>query len=203
MKAKENITPKRKEVQAPAAPQGLTARLVTQTFNRIATEMESLANSTHAKTQRQAAILGLFSTINAAKAALLQLTGAPGIISQSELERVIRARDTWCYNRIHRLPAEFPAAWSPFLDKLSQLVNEGWLTEPGNYQLKKCRDRSTGHDFIAAGSKSEKREITERLKSLAESRRAARIETPSAETVQAWFDLPSEPRQAESSPSES
>ncbi len=33
--------------------------------------------------------------------------------------------------------------------------------------------------------------------------RQADPHTPSAETLQAWFDLPSEPRQAEGSPSES
>ncbi|MGA2982959.1 MAG: hypothetical protein ABSG32_04050 [Terriglobia bacterium] len=140
--------------------------------------------------------------------------GELGVIPRGSEEKNPRANRL---ERLHRLYADrardFGKSWKPPLEKhehreiddaidrhLSAHCRYG--TEPGNYELKKFRDRSSGETFFGAASKSYEREVREHFKSHREARRAARgplagqaskVEAPSAAELEELFNLPSEP----------
>jgi hypothetical protein len=168
--------------------------LLDQTISGLA----ALDPADYSESRRKETARALFDVIAEANKAVLKLTGSPGIITQGELERVMTARDVWCHNRVNGLPAEFPAAWSPFLQRLNQLVNDGWLTEPG--PLSMCGGRVS----LNVGRRKAGASYAPRLEHPdAPAPRQAESETPSVETLQAWFDLPSDRPPAESSPAAS
>lgn len=151
-----------------------------------------LEQVSHTKTGLQEFTSGLFRIIEGAQNRLLKLTGAPGIITQEALRELCVARGGF--------PDIRPgAAFTYWREKCNREFEAGYLVEPGDFYIKRLRDRSSGQSFIAIGSKAHHREIREASKSR---RQAAvsdgvKIDTPTPDQLQAWFDLPSEPPHAE------
>jgi hypothetical protein len=125
------------------------------------------------KTHMKEVTFGLFQIIEEAQNRLMKLTGAPGIILQSELEQCCNERDA--YGNDPRVV--FPAA----LGKLNEKFEAGWLVQPGRFGMK--RDHM---GVVCIGDFSKTR--------APRPRRAPKIDTPTPAQLQAWFDLPSEPR---------
>ena len=154
-------------------------------LNQTISGLAGLDPADYSESRRKETVRALFDVIAEAKKAVLTLTGAAGIITQGELERVTTARDIWVHNRLHGLPAEFPAAWLPAFQKLRQLVNNGWLVEPG--PLFMCSNRVG----LNVGRREAGASHAPRLERPDTSTpRQADPQTPSVETLQAWFDLP-------------
>lgn len=99
------------------------------------------------------------------------------VITQSELEEFCEERDTWSEDRLARRPTAWPAPFCDAADRLRERFEAGAKVESGKFRMR--RDR-TGMVVVY-----------ERAKMPACAPRAARVDTPSAAQLQAWFDLPS------------
>ncbi len=219
MKAKKIVT------QTPAAPQAAidaakskgerlleiaqtlraarpTARIVHQTSNRIASDLDILQNSDASKTQLREATAALLNVIEGAKYALLRLTGAPGIISQSEIAAACAMREDWGKRPFSERMAVRQSPDYCAILKLHEHLNAGWFVQPGPFYFGYDR---TGVIVMGERNPREPRPLRHDPGAaiIRRAPRQADPETPSPETLQAWYDLPGEPRQAEGSPSES
>jgi hypothetical protein len=213
MKAKKIVT------QTPAAPQaGIgpavrptrpTARVVHQTFNRITSDLDILQNTDASQSQTREAIKALFSIIEGAKYSLTRLTGAPGIISQIELEQ-FRAQDAAWNEQSFAVKMSVPRAPScDSHDKLNERFEAGWLVEPGRFLMYRDRmgvivivDSVKEPRAIRAGRRAAR---APHMDSAARPNRTARapgIDAPTSAQLQAWFDLPSDQATAENLPIE-
>jgi hypothetical protein len=127
------------------------------------------------QSQHKELVGGLFCIIEEAERLLLSLTGAPGFITQEELEFFERyagdRREFWWKNLLAR-------------------HESGYQVEPGKFFM--CRDRvglNMGRDRMRGLRQASAAHQDD-------SPRPAQIETPTPAQLQAWFDLPSEPPQA-------
>ncbi len=143
------------------------------------------------KTALQEATSGLFRIIEEAQNRILKLTGAPGIISQAEIAAARAMANEWMNRSFAERMSVYCAPNYFAILKLQERFDAGWLVEPGTAEVKYDR---TG--VFCVGDRSVKSPRARRSEtSQATGSRAARQadpETPSAETLQSWFDLPSD-----------
>jgi len=126
MKAKEKSKLNCVSLQVAPRMARATARTIKELFDAMANDMQKLVGMVDSKSQRQAAILCLFSTISSARSALLAITGATGIISQDELNH---ANLSGCFPNIERRAYEF------FHQEFKKQIDEGSIIEPGPWRL--------------------------------------------------------------------
>jgi hypothetical protein len=200
-KAKKISTPTPQELQVPDEKAGArskrtTTRLIHQTLKQVLEKIEIIGNATASESQIQAATSALFTLIQMAKNALLCVTGAPGIISQIELEEFRTSCNAWCDRVFAEKMAVERAPFRDLGDRLNSRFEVGWIVEPGRFTMK--RDRS---GVIVIFDPSMEREWRRQDEARRVSARTSKIDTPSPEQLQAWFDLHSEPPQAEALPS--
>jgi len=191
--------------KAVARPRRSTTRLIHQTLKQVLEEIEIIGNTTAARSQIQAASSALFTVIEKANNAVLSVTGAPGIITQIELEEFCLCRDNlgrqpgeeWVGKAIKKWQGTTILVLTQLGERLNSRFSVGWTVEPGNFKMERQRD---GVVVISDSAKEQEyREERARKKALKSGDGAgtSRIKPPSAEQLQAWFDLPSEPPQAE------
>lgn len=143
------------------------------------------------KSHLQEATTGLFRIIEEAQNSLLKLTGAPGIISQTELEMFRTECDSWGERPFVERMSVHRAPFRDLGDRLNERFDAGWIIEPGRWGMK------LDHEVYAIGEFGRKAPRAPRAP------RPARTDTPTPEQLQAWFDLPSDRPSAESSPAAS
>lgn len=167
-----------------------------QVFETLAQSVEMLSNSGACRIHIEATTLGLFALIGAAQNAVLRVTGAPGIISQSEVEDLFKDREA-AYDKSASLESHaLWLHWRRRVDRFNSKVEAGWLVEPGKFFLE--RDR-TG--VICLGDSETDRPPSQcRAPRVPRVARSARPDTPTPAQLQALFDLPSERAQADASP---
>jgi len=165
-------------------------------IGEILRHLNSISQITDFKSHYREAVGGLFYVIDEAHHALLRLTGAPGIIGQSELEAAYRDIETWRQGNRSIMPEPV------FFARIRDLVvryRGGWLVEAGNFRL--CP--SQNELICVSKGKSKGQGHGPKPRQVDPVPGAPNIETPSVETLETWFDLPSEPPHAEGSPTES
>lgn len=109
------------------------------------------------------------------------------LITQSELQEFIQVRDAWMEKPFSERMGVWRAPFCDLHDRLNERFEAGATVEPGILRMR--RDR-TGVIVIDEKAERSPRKF-----------RASQIDTPTPAQLQAWFDLPSEPRQIDGSPS--
>ena len=155
--------------------------------------------------RRKETLSALFDVIAEARKAVLRLTGARGIITQEELGRF----DRLCTFRLLMdnpgKEAIIQQIRDTFWKDLRTRFEAGWKVEPG--PLFMCANRvGLNVGYREAGASYAPRieqSDTPASRQADTPTRQADPQTPSVETLQAWFDLPSEPPHAEDTQGES
>jgi hypothetical protein len=198
MKAKKIVTKSSIKPQAEFDPRAKRRTPVYTSFAQARNGVESLSDFIVSKRQNKEAISYLFELIEIAKRKLLTLTGAPGVVFQSEIESLCRERNEWLDAR-QAGKGEFPANWAAASKILEQRFKEGWLAELGEYRAE--FDARSG--TFTFGQRRRRAPRPASAAPVNNSPRPAQPDTPTPAQLQAWFDLPSEPPQAEGLPAES
>ncbi len=194
------------EAKAPtntARPPRPTARVVHQTFNRIAADIDILQNCDASQSQIREATKALLNIIEGARYSLIRLTDAPGIISQAELRAFDEERDRWNQRPLHERLAVQRCPFSETQDALIERVKAGWLVESGPFQIGWNRQSK----FFWIGKRSGRSNGAllrfGKTNSQPAAPRTEQPDTPTPAQLQAWFDLASDRPPAESSPAAS
>lgn len=157
------------------------------TIGDILEQLRQMQDTSESQSCIREVRLGLFDIIETARGTLLSLTGAPGIIGQGELEAAYRDVETRSQG-IRKVVPE--PVFFPRVRDLVLRYRAGWLVEAGDFRL-----TPSGNELICVRkekSNGQAHSFSRRHADLAPS--LPRIETPSPTQLQAWFDLPSEPR---------
>ena len=129
--------------------------------------------------------LGLFEIIEQARAVLLSLTGAPGIISQFELQSLNSELES-C--RGHWSDSVPPPCFAK-VDELVARYRAGWLVDPGTWKLRPSKNQLICLSSYGPPHKGQFHNV-----------QPIADDTPTPAQLQEWFDLPSDPPPAGSSP---